>query len=174
MAKLPDNFVKPPPASSRLTATKPPAGKLSRRSRKADELANERAIDTEAASHVDAVLVRLSSDEHAALSAACEALARVGHTVSIEDMVKQVIARWIAATRAMQALPALSAPSAAPSPALPDPAGRAAPASALPAPLAPALAAIRGQLRRLAAEPIRRWQALGQRIRQRALRGRAA
>src|SRR5215468_5695880 len=95
MAKLPDNFVKPPPAS-RLTAGKLAAPKAARRSRKV-------TLDLEAAAtqHVDDILVRLSAEQHEALAAACAALSAVGEVVTIEDMIKQVIARWIAATRAM-------------------------------------------------------------------------
>ncbi len=76
MAKLPDNFVKAPSAP-----------KMLRRPRKTVE--------------VDGVLLRLSPDELAALTAACEALAAVDEPVSIEDMIHQVIGRWMAATRAM-------------------------------------------------------------------------
>jgi len=141
MAKLPDNFVKPPPASSRLTAVRSTPAKVGRRSRKAEEL------EAEAAPQVSSVLVRLSPDEHQALASACEALAAVGQTVSIEDMVKQVIMRWIAATRAMQGL------------SLP------APPAAAPASLAPAPGLIRAQLRRLADQPLRRWRELGQTLR---------
>jgi hypothetical protein len=137
MAKLPDNFVKSPPASGRLTTAKPAAAKLGRRSRK--------DLDSEAQSHVESVLVRLSADEHEALSAACTALVAVGQTVSIEDMIKQVVARWIAATRAMQA-PSVPAPMAPMTPA-------------------PAIASIRAQLRKLAAEPVRRWHELGRTLR---------
>jgi hypothetical protein len=141
MAKLPDNFVKPPPAASRLTTTKPIANKLGRR-RKAAEV--EAELDAAAAGHVHSVMVRLSAEEHDALSHACTALAVVGHSVSIEDMIKQVLVRWIAATRAMQ-LPAVPAPSPAPSVA--------------------AMPSIRAQLRRIAAEPVRRWHELGQALR---------
>lgn len=137
MAKLPDNFVKSPPASSRLTTAKPAAAKLSRRSRK--------DLDGEAQSHVESVLVRLSAEEHEALSAACTALVAVGQTVSIEDMIRQVIARWIAATRAMHA-PSVPAPTA-------------------PVTAVPAIASIRMQLRKLAAEPVRRWHELGRTLR---------
>lgn len=138
MPKLPDNFVKPPPATSQLTAGKTAAGKVARRTRTAGKLTP--ALEAEAAGHVDGVLVRLSTEEHDALSAACAALAAVGHTVSIEDMIKQVIARWIAATRAMQA------------PVVPGP--------HIPMSSPPVTAAIRAQLRALAAEPIRRWRLL--------------
>ena len=136
MAKLPDNFVKPPPASSRLTAAKTTAAKLGRRTRKAD------ALEAEAIPHVHSVMVRLSPEEHQALSTACEALVAVGHTISIEDMIKQVVVRWIVATRAMQG-------------------------AALPAPARSAIAAapIRAQLRRLAAQPLRRWHEIGQTLR---------
>jgi hypothetical protein len=149
MAKLPDNFVQSPPATSRLTTTKPTAGKLGRRPRKADV-----ELDAEAAAHVHSVLVRLSADEHSALSAACEALVAVGHAVSIEDMIRQVIARWIAATRALQSS---SVPVPAPAHQLP--------ASQVPLSQVPAIASIRGQLRKLAAEPVRRWQELRQSLR---------
>jgi hypothetical protein len=150
MAKLPDNFVQSPPATSRLTTTKPTAGKLGRRPRKPDV-----ELDAEAAAHVHSVLVRLSADEHSALSAACEALVAVGHAVSIEDMIRQVIARWIAATRAMQAasVPVTTAPA------------HQLPASQLPASAAPAITSIRAQLRRLAGEPVRRWQELRRSLR---------
>jgi len=85
------------------------------------------------------VLVRLSADEHAALTTACTALAKVGHAVTIEDMIRQVIARWITATRAMQ------------EPAMPV--------------AAPPAASIQAQLRRLAAEPLRRWDELARTLR---------
>lgn len=107
MAKLPENFVKPPSSTSRLT-TRLGAPKQARRSRKAD-------LEAQAAQHVHDVLVRLTPEEHQALSAACEALAAVGETVSVELMIRQVIARWMAATRAMQGLePATTAPPVAP------------------------------------------------------------
>ncbi len=131
MAKLPDNFVKPP-AASRLTAGKTTAPKTARRVRKTD-------LVVEAAAHVNDVLVRLSPEEHEALKAACDALAAVGETVTIEDMIKQVVARWIAATRAMHG------------PITPTPAMAAEP--------------VRSQLRRLAEEPVRRWRALGETLR---------
>jgi ATP-dependent exoDNAse (exonuclease V) beta subunit len=139
MAKLPDNFVKPPPASSRIAATRPTAPKLGRRSRKLDDA----ALDAEAGSHVHSVMVRLTAEEHEALSAASTALATLGQAVSIEDMIKQVIARWITATRALAA------------PAVPVPA----------TPAAPPAATIQAQLRRLAAEPLRRWHELGRAVR---------
>jgi hypothetical protein len=145
MAKLPDNFVQSPPAASRLTTTKPTAGKLARRPRKADV-----ELDAEAAAHVHSVLVRLSADEHSALSAACDALVAAGHAVSIEDMIRQVIARWIAATRAMQA-PSVPVPMAS--------------APQVPVPQVPAITSVREQLRRLAANPVRRWQELRQSLR---------
>src|SRR5262249_9218283 len=92
------------------------------------------------------VLVRLSPEEHQALSAACEALAAAGEIVTIEDMIRQVIARWIAATRA----------AAATEPG--EPAG--------PTPVTPhAIHAIRAQLRWLAGQPLRRWRALRQALR---------
>jgi hypothetical protein len=93
------------------------------------------------------VLVRLSPDEHQALSAACEALSAVGETVTIEDMIRKVIERWIAATRA----------AAAPEPGEPASGASAAPARAIDA--------IRAQLRWLAEQPVRRWQALRQAVR---------
>jgi len=136
MAKPPDNVVKPPPASSRLTAAKTTAAKLGRRARKTDGRA------AEAIPQVHGVMVRLSPEEHQALSTACEALVAVGHTVSIEDMIKQVIVRWIVATRAMQGAP------------LPPPVR--SPIAAVP---------IRTQLRRLAVQPLRRWHELGQTLR---------
>ena len=140
MAKLPDNFVKPPPDASRLTATKSTAPKLGRRARKVpgDETAAV-AVAAEAQTHVHSVLVRLSADEHAALTTACTALAKVGHAVTIEDMIRQVIARWFTATRAMQ------------EPAMPV--------------AAPPAASIQAQLRRLAAEPLRRWDELARTLR---------
>ncbi len=94
MAKLPDNFVKPPSAS-RLT-TKPSAPKQARRARNAEP----------------DVLLKLSPDELSALTAACEALAAVGETVSLDDMIHQVIARWMAATRAMASAEPLPPPPA--------------------------------------------------------------
>lgn len=138
MAKLPENFVKPP-AASRLTTGKTPAPKTSRRLRKAD-------VEAEAARHVHDVLVHLTPDEYQALAAACDALAAVGETVTIEDMIKQVIARWITATRAMN--------------------GTIAPATVEPEPMGPgASPVVRSQLRRLAAEPVRRWRAIGETLR---------
>jgi dihydrodipicolinate synthase/N-acetylneuraminate lyase len=137
MAKLPDNFVKPPPASSRLSAARATPAKVGRRSRKAED------IEAEAVAQVPSVLVRLSPEEHQALSSACHALAAVGQTVSIEDMIKHVIMRWIAATRAMQGLAVPAAPVVPP------------------ASLRPTPASIRAQLRRLAAQPLRRWRELG-------------
>jgi hypothetical protein len=130
MAKLPENFVKPP-AASRLTTGKTSAPKTSRRFRKAD-------VEAEAARHVPEVLVRLTPDEYQALAAACAALAGVGETVTIEDMIKQVIARWIAATRASHGDPA-------PVEVKPDP--------------------IVSQLRRLAEQPVRHWRAISETVR---------
>ncbi len=132
MAKLPENFVKPPGATSRLTA-KLTAPKQSRRARKAE-------LEAEAAAHVPSVLVQLSPEEHEALTAACTALAAVGETVSIEDMIRRVIARWIAATRAMQAAETAPSPPIAHEP-------------------------VTAQLRRLAEQPIRYWRALGETLR---------
>jgi hypothetical protein len=131
MAKLPENFVKPP-AASRLTTGKTSAPKTSRRLRKAE-------LEVEAAKHVHDVLVRLTPDEHQALAAACEALAAVGEIVTIEDMIKQVIARWIAATRAIHG-PIEPAPVVEPDPLV-------------------------SQLRRLAEQPVRSWRAIGETLR---------
>ncbi|HEX7840115.1 MAG TPA: hypothetical protein VF469_21710, partial [Kofleriaceae bacterium] len=105
MAKLPDNFVKAPAETSRLATYKPegagkPAGKEARRKAKRTVL----ELEAHAAEHAQGVLVRLSPEEHQALSAACEALAAVGETVTIEDMIRQVVLRWMAATRASQTL----------------------------------------------------------------------
>lgn len=159
MAKLPENFVKPPPARSRLTTAKANPAKLGRRARKvegpsdapaeAHSEAQGDAQDSALATAADArsVLVRLSTDEHQALAAACAALASAGQPVSMEDMIKQVIARWMAATRAMQ-MPALPAQ-----------------ARAQAAQLGASHAVIRAQLRKLTEQPIRRWRELGQTLR---------
>jgi hypothetical protein len=132
MAKLPENFVKPP-AASRLTTGKTSAPKTSRRIRKAE-------LEAEAATYVHDVLVRLTPDEHQALAAACDALAAVGEIVTIEDMIKQVIARWIAATRAIHG-------------------------PIEPAPVEPGPDPIVSQLRRLAEQPVRGWRAIGETLR---------
>jgi hypothetical protein len=141
MAKLPDNFVKAPAETSRVTTAHPagkpagkPVGKEVRRKARRGEL--QPPVD---AADAHSVVVRLSPEEHQALSAACEALAAAGETVTIEDMIRKVVERWITATRAA-----------------------AAPEHPTPAPAAPprAIAAIRTQLRRLAEQPIRRWRAL--------------
>ena len=157
MAKLPENFVKPPPARSRLTTTKANPAKLGRRSRKGEvpsdapaEAQGEPQADALAIAvipDVQSVLVRLSDEEHHALTAACAALASVGQPISMEDMIKQVIARWIAATRALQT-PSLPAQARAQTPQLG--AGHAV---------------IRTQLRKLTEQPIRRWRELGQTLR---------
>jgi hypothetical protein len=122
MAKLPDNFVKAPADTSRVTTTKPagkpadkPVGKEVRRKARRD--APPPAEATEPGAHsAHSALVRLSPEEHQALSAACEALAAAGEIVTIEDMIRQVVARWIAATRAAAATepgePAAPAPAA--------------------------------------------------------------
>jgi hypothetical protein len=157
MAKLPDNFVKAPAETSRVTTAKPadkPAGKeIRRKARRGDPPppaeAAEAAEATEhatehAAEHAHSVLVRLSPEEHHALSAACEALAAVGETVTIEAMIRKLVERWIAATRAATAA---------------EPGEPAAPAPATPP---RAIAAIRAQLRWLAEQPVRRWRALRQ------------
>jgi hypothetical protein len=141
MPKLPDNFVKAPAETSRVTTANPagkPAGKEVRRKAKRGVL----QPPADAAEHAHSVLVRLSPDEHQALSAACEALGAVGETVTIEDMIRKVVERWISATRA----------AAAAEPGEP----------AAPAPAAPprAIDAIRAQLRWLAEQPVRRWRAL--------------
>ena len=127
MAKLPENFVK------RLTTGKTSAPKTSRRTRRAD-------VEAEAAKHVHDVLVHLTPEEHQALAAACDALAAAGETVTIEDMIKQVIARWIAATRAMHG------------PIAPEP------VEVKPDPIV-------SHLRRLAEQPVRRWRAIGETLR---------
>src|SRR5215475_14252818 len=143
MPKLPDNFVKAPAETSRVTTTKPtdkPVGKEVRRKarRGAPPPSAGGAEAAEAADHAHSVLVRLSPEEHQALSAACEALAAAGEIVTIENMIRQVVARWIAATRA----------AAATEPGDPT----------TPAPVAPhAIDAIRVQLRWLAGQPFRRW-----------------
>jgi hypothetical protein len=139
MAKLPDNFVKAPTATSRLTTARPagPAGKEVRRKARRGVL----EVPAEAAEHARGVLVRLSPEEHQALSAACEALAAAGETVTIEDMIRQVVARWMAATRASQAAEPAAPPGAAGDPIL-------------------------AQLRRLVERPVQRWREL-----RRSLRG---
>lgn len=143
MAKLPDNFVKAPAATSRL-ATSKPAGKEVRRKAKRGVL----ELQAEAAEQARSVLVRLSPEEHQALSGACEALAAVGERVTIEDMIRQVIARWMAATRASHAP---EAPEAA----------------------RPAGDPIVARLRWFVEQPVRRWRELGQALRRwsRALAG---
>jgi hypothetical protein len=151
MAKLPDNFVKAPAETSRVTTAKPadkPAGKeIRRKARRGTQPppveaaeATEQAAE-QAAEHAHSVLVRLSPEEHQALSAARDALAAVGETVTIEGMIRTLVARWIAATRAATAT---------------EPGEPAAPAAA---PLR-AIDAIRVQLRWLAEQPVRRWRAL--------------
>lgn len=161
MAKLPDNFVKAPAETSRVTTTQPadkpaskPAGKELRRKARRNAPppppeaaeATEPAIDR-AAEPAHDVRVRLSPEEHQALSAACDALAAVGERVTIEAMIRTLVGRWIAATRAAAA---------------------AEPGEAVtPAPSAPprAIDAIRAQLRWLAEQPVRRWRALRQALR---------
>jgi hypothetical protein len=139
MAKLPDNFVKAPAETSRITTAKPagPAGKEVRR--KAKRGAAPPPAD--AAEHAHSVLVRLSPEEHQALSAACESLAAVGEIVTIEDMIRKVVVRWMTAIRAA-ATPEAPAPAPAASPH--------------------AIDAIRAQLRWLVEQPVRRWRALRQ------------
>jgi len=152
MAKLPDNLVKAPAETSRVTTTKPagkpadrPVGKEVRRKARRD--APPPAEATEPGAHsAHSVLVRLSPEEHQALTAARDALAAAGEIVTIEDMIRQVIARWIAATRAAAA--AEPGESAAPEPVAPH-----------------EIAAIRAQLRWLAEQPLRRWRALRQALR---------
>jgi hypothetical protein len=171
MAKLPDNFVKAPAETSRVTTSKEgkPVGKEVRRKAKrgtqpppanapehrevgGGDLAEAEGnapgalegVHSSVHTGVHSVLVRLSPEEHQALSAACEALAAVGEAVTIEDMIRKVVERWIAATRAAAIPEPLAAASAAPP---------------------RAIAAIRAQLRRLAAQPVRRWQALRQALR---------
>lgn len=155
MAKLPENFVKPPPARSRLTTGKPSPAKLGRRGRKGEgpsETPAEGPSEAEALAaavvpDVQSVLVRLSDEEHQALAAACAALASVGQPISMEDMIKQLIMRWIAASRAMQ------------TPSLP------AQARAQPGQLRASHAVIRAQLRKFTEQPILRWRELGQTLR---------
>ena len=137
MAKLPDNFVKAPAATSRLTTSTPTAGKEVRRKAKRGSLDLGAATE-----HVYDVRVHLSQDEHQALVTACDALAAVGERVSVEQMIKQVITRWMAATRAIHA------------PESHEPLAR------------PARDAIAGQLRKLAEQPLRRWRALNATVRQ--------
>lgn len=152
MAKLPDNFVKAPAETSRVTTSQPagkpgkPLGKEVRRKARRGVLPPP-ADAAEQAEHAHSVLVRLSPDEHQALSAACDALAAVGETVTIEDMIRKVVGRWIAATRA----------AAAPEVPVPAQGGPATPPRAI--------EAIRTQLRRLAEQPVRRWRALQQTLR---------
>jgi hypothetical protein len=136
MAKLPDNFVKAPAETSRVTTAKP-AGKEVRRKAKRGVLQPPAEGAEQEQDH--GVLVRLSPEEHQALSAACEALAAVGETVTIEDMIRKVVGRWMAVTRAAAAA--------------------GAPASAVPA-TPRAVDALRAQLRWLAEQPVRRWRAL--------------
>lgn len=154
MAKLPDNFVKPPPETSRVTTAKSadkPAGKEVRRKAKRGVLQppSEATEPNEVAGGdaAHSVLVRLSPEEHQALSAACEALAAVGETVTIEDMIRKVVERWIAATRVA------TAPEApAPAPGAPTASPRA-------------IDAIQAQLRWLVEQPVRRWRELRQTLR---------
>ena len=151
MAKLPDNFVKAPAETSRVTTTQPadkptykPVGKEVRRKARRGAApppeATEQAAE-QAAEHAHSVLVRLSPEEHQALSAACDALAAVGQTVTIEGMIRTLVGRWIAATRVATAT---------------EPGDSVAPAAA---PLR-AIDAIRAQLRWLTEQPVRRWRAL--------------
>jgi hypothetical protein len=146
MAKLPDNFVKAPAETSRVTAARPadkptskPAGKEVRR--KAHRGDPQPPADAPAPDE-HSVRVRLSPEEHRALSVACEALAAVGEPVTIEDMIRTLVGRWIAVTRAATA------------PETP------APAPGAPAVPPRAIDAIRAQLRWLAAQPVRRLRAL--------------
>lgn len=137
MAKLPDNFVKPPAETSRLTTTAKPAGAAKPAGKEARRKAKRAVLElqAEAAEHAHSVLVRLSPEEHQALSAACDALAAVGQTVTIEGMIRQVVARWMAATRQACAPEAAASPRAADDP-------------------------IRAQLRRLVERPVQRWREL--------------
>ena len=152
MAKLPDNFVKAPPETSRVTTAKPadkPGKEVRRKARRGAPPPPAEAPEqgeVGGGEHAHSVRVRLSPEEHQALSAACEALAAAGEIVTIEDMIRQVVARWIAATRAAAAT---------------EPGEPAAPAPA--APHAPH--AIRAQLRWLVEQPVRRWRALRQALR---------
>lgn len=150
MAKLPDNFVKAPTETSRVTTSQAgnPAGKhvgkpvgkeVRRKAKRGTQPPPVDAAELGADAH--SVLVRLSPEEHQALSAACEALAAVGESVTIEDMIRKVVERWIAATRA----------AIAPEVPVPAPGTATTPR---------AIDAIRTQLRRLAERPVRRWRAL--------------
>lgn len=150
MAKLPDNFVKAPAETSRVTTTKPadkPAGKEVRRKARRGALPPPIEDTEPGVDPAQSVRVHLSPEEHQALSAACEALAAVGETVTIEAMIRKVVERWIAATRAAAA------------------AEPGEPAGATPAAPARAIDAIRAQLRWLAEQPVRRWRALRQALR---------
>lgn len=145
MAKLPDNFVKAPPENSRVTTSKPAdksAGKEVRRKARRGAPSQPAEATEQGAHSAHSVLVRLSFEEHQALSAACDALAAAGEIVTIENMIRQVIARWIAATRAA------AAPEPAPEPVTPH--------------AIDAIDAIRAQLRWLTEQPLRRWRALRQ------------
>lgn len=147
MAKLPENFVKAPATTSRLTTSKPTAGKEIRRKKRGGldlrgEASEPHGLDV-TASDVHSVLVQLSPDQRQALVAACEALAAVGEIVTVEGMIKQVIMRWMDATRATH-VPAERAPHRSPSPA-PE--------------------TITAQLRRMAEQPLRQWRELSQTLR---------
>jgi hypothetical protein len=154
MAKLPDNFVKAPAETSRVTTARPadkpagkPAGKEARRKARGGAPPPPAETTEAGADPAHSVLVRLSPEEHQALSAACEALTAVGETVTIEGMIRKVVERWIAATRAATAAepgePVAPAPAASPR----------------------AIHAIRTQLRWLAEQPVRRWRALHRALR---------
>lgn len=162
MAKLPDNFVKAPAETSRVTTARPadkPAGKpvgkeIRRKARRGTSPPPAEGVEgveaaeaAEATEHAHSVLVRLSPEEHQALSAACDALAAVGETVTIEGMIRTLVARWIAATRAATAA---------------EPGEPTVPAATAPP---RAIAAIRAQLRWLTEQPVRRWRALRQALR---------
>jgi hypothetical protein len=129
MAKLPDNFVKAP-STSRLTLPKTAAPKESRRGKRGGL-----PTAAEVAAEANSVLVRLSPEELSALQEACAALAAVGETVTVEDMIKQVVGRWMA-TRQSHVEPAT--------------------------PPAQPRATVVEQLRRLAEQPLRHWRAIGQ------------
>jgi hypothetical protein len=131
MAKLPENFVKPSGATPAARGSRSPR-------RSARDKRSKLALEKVTAEHSRDILVRLSPEEHEALDAACAALRAIGHEISVEEMIRQVIARWIAATHAACAV------DRAPVGALPEPARQS----------------ILSQLRSLAERPLRRWREL--------------
>src|SRR3954466_15635516 len=141
MAKLPDHFRTAPAETSRVTTANPvgkPAGKEVRRKARRGTVPPPAATAERTEGAHDG-LVRLSPEEHQALTAACDALAAVGETVTIEGMIRKVVERWIAATRAATAPEVPGSPPGVPP---------------------RAIDAIRAQLRRIAEQAVRRWRAL--------------